>query len=328
MSGPWTELRPFRDSTAIPEALEQRIKKAFRQLLYGPVLAEFGLSSKKVLVNAKAEGLAEALQRGTVTYGDGLFRGQFSATISKELRSLGAKWDRKEKAYRLGAHELPHAVKAAIAASEAHFGRTMAALDERLRKILPEEIAGNIISADLFDKALWKSDNNIRKSLDTITVLPELTPDQRRELAEAWSENLGLEIKNFAESEILDLRRKIEKNVRAGNRYDAMLSTIQASYGVTAGKAKFLASQETRLMTGELKKQRYLQAGVPEYRWTCVRGSPLHPVRPAHKALDGTIQRWDAPPVVSEPGQPERRANAGFDYNCRCAAVPVVRRKR
>lgn len=330
MAADYVELRPFRDSTVIPEKLEQRIKAAFRKWLYGPLLDELGV--RITLKNAKSSdsgstsALKEALERGQVTFSRGVFRGQFGAAISKELRGLGAKWDNSRKVYRLQLADMPYDIRAAIAASETRFVSAMAALDERLRKILPEEIAGKIISADLFDKALWKSDNKIRKSLETITVLPELSPEQRRELAEAWGENLSLEIRNFAESEILDLRRKIQKNVLAGNRYQAMLGTIQRSYGVTASKAKFLASQETRLMLGELKAKRYTKAGVPEYKWNCVKGSPAHPVRPAHKALDGTIQRWDAPPIVSEPGQPERRANAGMDYNCRCGGVPVLRR--
>jgi SPP1 gp7 family putative phage head morphogenesis protein len=96
---------------------------------------------------------------------------------------------------------------------------------------------------------------------------------------------------------------------------------------VSANKAKFLARQETSLMTTKLKETRYREAGVNEYKWKTVAGSKLHPVRPSHKILEGRIFRWDDPPITTPPGEAVRRNNPGQDYNCRCFAQPIVRFK-
>jgi SPP1 gp7 family putative phage head morphogenesis protein len=42
-------------------------------------------------------------------------------------------------------------------------------------------------------------------------------------------------------------------------------------------------------------------------------------VRSSHRALEGTQQRWDDPPVISLDG---RRGHPGEDFNCRCIALP------
>ena len=87
-------------------------------------------------------------------------------------------------------------------------------------------------------------------------------------------------------------------------------------------KAKFLASQETRLLTSKLKEVRYKDVGIDEYIWQTVKGTPEHPVRPMHKKLNGTKQRFSSPPITNEKGQ---RNNPGEDYRCRCVARPIVK---
>ncbi len=119
-----------------------------------------------------------------------------------------------------------------------------------------------------------------------------------------------------------DLRMKVQENVLAGNRYEGLVSDITKSFNVTASKAKFLARQETKLMTTKLKEDRYKEAGISEYKWVCVTGSKNHPVRPMHKKNNGMIFSFDNPPTVDENGS---RKNPGQDYNCRCMAVPIVR---
>jgi SPP1 gp7 family putative phage head morphogenesis protein len=77
-------------------------------------------------------------------------------------------------------------------------------------------------------------------------------------------------------------------------------------------------------MIAAYKKEKYTSAGVNKYKWRCVAGSPLHPVRPSHKALNGKIFSFDDPPITTMPGEPVRRNNPREDYGCRCHAVPIV----
>ena len=187
---------------------------------------------------------------------------------------------------------------------------------------MPANFADNFKIEKFFDTQIFKTDVKINKTLEGITVAPKLTKDERNTIAKAYTKNLDKYIKDFSEKEIVELRSKIEKNVLEGGRYESMVDIIEKSYGVSKRKAKFLARQETGLMMSEFKKVRYLDAGVKEYIWTCAAGSPKHPVRPMHKALDGKKFSWNNPPITDEKGN---RNNPGEDFNCRCYAIPVVK---
>ncbi len=196
-----------------------------------------------------------------------------------------------------------------------------------IQKKLPE-LSASIHVSDLFDSSLWRVDRDVRKSLKDLAVAPQLTEHTAKRIAEEWQTNLDLSIKDFAEEEILKLREDIRKAAFSGNRRESVVKSIQRSFGVTENKAKFLARQETSLLMTKFKETRYTDSGVDEYRWRCVVGSPKHPVRPSHKILDGKIFRWDDPPTTSAPGEPARKNNPGQDFNCRCSAIPILRRPR
>lgn len=319
------EIRPVKESTADYEAIEERIKEAFKKLLYYPLLEELE-RSRSVLTNA-SDVLTEALQAGTITYSRGTFSGKFDSRISKELRKLGAKWDRSELTYKLTLADIPRDVREAISVSQIRFKEKLKRIDDRLARILPEEIAGSIKSADLFSSTLWKVDRAVGDSLKSITVAPKLTAEQRKRIADEWQGNLDLWIKDFTKEEIEKLRKSMRESTFAGNRYEAAIKTVQRSFQVTANKAKFLARQETNLLIAKFKETRYADSGVTEYKWGCVAGSKNHPVRPSHKILEGKIFSWDNPPVTTAPDEPVRKNNPGQDYNCRCFAKPIVRFK-
>lgn len=316
------ELKPIAGTVSEFEQLERRIRLAFKRLLYAPLLAELQTPAK--VLNSR-DALLEALRTGQVTFQAGVFGGRFSAEVTKGLRKLGARWDPKSSTFRLAASSLPMDVKAAIGASSARFEERLKAIDARLAKFLPEEIADSVRAADLFDSSLWKTSRELRKTLERITIQPELTAEQRERIATEWQFNLDRWIKDFAADEIPKLRKAIQKNAFKGDRYEAVVSSIRRSFGVTERKARFLARQETNLLLTKFKEARYTEAGVTEYRWGCVVGSKHHPVRPSHKKLEGRIFSWNDPPITTEPGASVRRNNPGEDFNCRCFARPIVR---
>lgn len=322
------ELKPIKESTEDFDMLEARIKETFKRLVYYPLLRELQ-EPRRTLQNASGEdALIEAIRSGRITFSRGKFSGKLNATLTKELKKLGAKWDSKSASFRLLSADLPDSLRSAVTLSETRFLEKIAGIDKKLAQILPEEIADSVKSADLFDRTLWRTNEAFEDSVKGITVAPKLTADQRARIAEEWQENMRLWIQNFTEEEITSLRAKIQKAAFAGVRRESVLQTIQTSYGVSANKAKFLAKQETSLLMAKFKETRYTDAGVHEYKWGCVAGTKNHPVRPAHKRLEGRIFRWDNPPITTEPGQPARRNNPGEDYGCRCFAKPVVRFKR
>jgi SPP1 gp7 family putative phage head morphogenesis protein len=321
-------LRAIKESPEDYDEAEARIKTKFREMLYSPLIKELKLGSERSVLHNSNEPLIDALQSGTLSYSGGRFHGEFSSKVSKALKELGAVWERNTRTYRLLESRLPSGVRYAISASETRFQTRLARIDAKLSKILPEEIAGSIKMSDLFDSTLFKVDRDLTSTLKGITVPPQLTASRRKKIADEWQNNMELYIKDFAEEEITKLRKEVMKSAFAGNRHEALVTTIQDSYGVTARKAKFLARQETSLLMTKFKESRYTDSGVTEYVWACVAGSPNHPVRPSHKILEGKTFSWDDPPITTAPDEPARRNNPGQDYNCRCFAKLIVRFKK
>lgn len=329
----YLELSAIERDHIIHEALEKRLKKYFKDLIYQPLLAELDLSSK-TLKNAKKDPVIDALFQGKITYSQGTFSGQFNASISKGLKDLGATFDKRNGTFKIPMANLPIEIKNVISASESRFQDRIAKIDQRLSEIVPEQLAAQFKCEDLFDRALYRADQSFQKNVKNIGVQPELTETQRAKIAAEWQNNMNLWIQNFTEEEIKKLRQQVQESTFAGNRYGDLVKTIQDSYGVSADKAKFLARQETNLLLTKFKEARYTDAGVHEYKWLCVhRPHDTDPkqhvpgnVRYSHGLLEGKIFRWDNPPVTTNPGEPLRRNNPGEDYNCRCAARPLLRR--
>ncbi len=314
------ELAPIKERVEYYESIERAIVRLLLDELYKPLAHE--LKNPDILKNAKDDPIEDGLRTGRISFYRGRFTGKFNAAITRALKKLGAKWDRKDSAFDIHLDKLPDETVNAIYLSESRFKRTLQNVDRRLAQILPDEIANKFHAEQLFDKTLWHIDKKIKDSMAGITVGPDLTDEQRQRLAKEYSENLKPHIQDFTKKEILRLRSEIQKNVFGGFRYETLVKHIQDSYAVSQNKAKFLARQETSLMMAKFKTTRYEAAGVNEYRWTCVAGSAKHPVRPMHKVLDGKTFRFDDPPKTNVNGD---RNNPGEDFNCRCTARPIVK---
>lgn len=333
------ELKRIEEPNEDYDRLEKRLKEFFKEKIYIPLLISMNLP-RKILKNAKPTALEDALFTGRLIYLDGQFSGKLNASLSKELRALGAKFDRRYGSYRLPENQIPIQMKQLISASQSHFDRKMASIDQKLSELLPEEIADQFHCADLFDKTLWKADRQFKENVKKISVTPELSAEQRARIAKDWQDNMRLYIKDWTKTQIKELRKEIFEQITSGARRAALIppilkvtETIQKSHEEALKKAKFLAHQESRLLMGTYKKMKYEAAGSKSYIWRCVhRPHDMSPdehvkgnVRYTHGLLEGKEIFWNDPPITSNPGEPIRKNHAGFDYNCRCFSRPLIR---
>ena len=316
------ELAPIKESTEDYEKIEAAIIALFRKEFYLPIMKE--LSLKSTLIKNSKESLIAAIQSGRLTYSRGQFTGGFTSETSKEIKKLGAVWDRTQGSWKIPKSALPQEIKLAIDSSQLRFMEKIAGLDKKLAAISPEEIADKLQISKLFDTALWKVQRDFVSTVKGITVAPKLTEAMSKKITDDYQNNMRLYIKSFTEQQIKTLRADVRESTLNGLRYETLVKDIQKNYDVTLNKAKFLARQETSLMMTKFKQTRYEDAGVEEYIWKCVAGSKNHPVRPIHKSLENKKFRWDDPPITDSKGS---RNNPGQDYNCRCFAKPVVRIK-
>jgi len=333
------ELPPIRESKEDWDRLEKRLKELFKKLIYLPLLAELQIPKKTLKNTAHPNPLMDALFTGDVIYHDGVFSGKFNAQISKALKEIGARFDKRRAVWKLDWSELPLEMKNTIASSFDRFQKRIEQVDKALETISPEVVAAQFKASDLFDKTIFKADREFRVNVRKIVVMPELTKEQRKEIADRWQNNMKLDIKDWTEEQVKKLRAQIYEGVMRGERREYFLNpilkvtkTIQESYDEAVNKAKFLARQETNLMMAQFKQTRYQDAGSESYIWRCVHRphdqNPKHHtpgnVRYSHGLLDGKTYRWDTPPITTNPGQPVRRNHPGQDYNCRCFARPLL----
>lgn len=313
-------LKPISPSSGDFDKIEAHLIKIIKEELYLPLIAE--MEEKEGVLENALDDLITAIRKGRISYHQGKFTGKFSSLISKELKKLGAKWDKKSSSWKLEAKKLPFGIKEAIDLSEAKFKKILEKVDKFLAQFSPKAITSRLSIKDMFKTIIGNTEEKFQSSVKGLVVPPNLTPERQAILAEQHTHNLELGIQDFTAKETAKLREWIQEKSFAGLRRETMISSIQRSYGVTHSKAKFLARQEVMLLTNTYKETRYKEAGINEYKWRCVVGSPNHPVRPWHKIHDGKIFSFDNPPQTDEKGG---HKNPGHDYNCRCQSVPLVK---
>ncbi len=120
-----------------------------------------------------------------------------------------------------------------------------------------------------------------------------------------------------------DLRRRVERVIadplNEGRSVKDLTALLQEQLGYSKSRAELTARDQTLKLYGQIQQERQEKAGITKYVWTT---SQDERVRPDHADLDGTVQAWDDPPIVDQ--RTGRRGHPGFDFQCRCTAVPVL----
>jgi len=138
------------------------------------------------------------------------------------------------------------------------------------------------------------------------------------ELQTAWVErNTSLiRLEERARQEVAGI---LDGPIREGVRVEEIRERIQERLGVVRSRAELIARDQTLKLYGQVQQERQTEAGIAEYTWST---SDDERVRHRHEELEGTTQRWDSPPVVDP--KTGRREHPGGDFQCRCAAIPVL----
>lgn len=273
------------------------------------------------LQNAKEDVIIEAIRSGRIEYSNGKFYGKFNSKISKALIDMGAKYNKVTKTFDIAKELLPISVIEAIAASAILASTIKKQLLDFLDTFNIENYMPDlqkVLDVDL-EEILEDLDEQTYFTLkEAITIEPEITPELREELKREYTENMELSIKNFTDQQVIELRKIVEENIFKQNSNESLIKQIKERYGVKDSKARFLARQETSLLTAKYRKYRYTSAGITKYKWSTSHDIR---VRPIHKDLDGQIFDFNDPPIVNEKGD---RKNPGEDFGCRCVAIPII----
>lgn len=153
---------------------------------------------------------------------------------------------------------------------------------------------------------------------DPFTSEPWLTP-----MARNWvSENVA-RITSIARDSLGEVEQLVFTLVRKqGMNIADLRSELEARFNVTEARARLIARDQVSKYNGQLSQARFTRAGSEFYVW---RTSDDERVRPDHARLDGTVQRWDSPPITVTSGKRAgERNHPGGDIQCRCWADPIL----
>lgn len=319
-------LKPILDKKEYSDAIEVIIMDFLTEYFYMPIYSV--IEPIEEYYNASTytpeQIVIAALRSGQIQYVNGKFKGQFTAKISKALESLGAKFNKVTKTYNLAHEALSiNVIEAAAYASMIAMMRQKLLLEALaymdIEKAMPS--LSQLLQVPL-DEILDDLSEQAYLSLkDAITIVPEITPEQREALKAQYVDNVSLSIKNFTKAQTNKLRAMVEENLFTGLADNkTLVKAIIDEFGVTESKARFLSRQESSLFVAKYRKITYMEAGITKYKWSTA-GDEDPRVRPMHRELNHKIFEWNNPPITNEKGD---RNNPGEDFNCRCVAIAVI----
>lgn len=312
-------LRPIIDKDRYSIGIAKAIYAVLFDAIFEPLYEIMDIPQTRR--NAKTTNLIEALRNGEIQYVQGFFIGPLNSKISKELRGIGAVYNKLKKAYKLELSHLPQDVMNAIAEGNILAKNQLSEVDNFLRAIEGRKIKVPDLSAFFDDTftGLSKQFQDTTKKITSRDLEIPIDPNLKAKLVEGYTLNLEKYINDWHDEAVLRLRQKVSKNVQKGYRAENLIESIQSERSISFNKAKFLAKQETSLMVSKYRQIRYEEIGVRKYMWSTSRDPR---VRKDHRELQGKIFRFDQPPVTDHSTM--ARNNPGEDFNCRCVAIPVL----
>ena len=179
--------------------------------------------------------------------------------------------------------------------------------------IIAEGVVGRILNLEA-DRhtAKWKASVRSTLGIDISAVVSQ--EDLADYLLDANRRNAGL-IKSLASETVAQVERATYDAILQGKTAKDLRSELTRQFGISDGRAKLIARDQTAKLTSDLNRIRHQQAGVTSYSWST---SHDERVRPRHKDLDGKEYEYGKPTGAEQglpPGQP---------IQCRCVARAIV----
>lgn len=310
-----TAIKDFKTKEQYFKIIREVINKAFRDNLFLPL---FDIINKNPL-NAinDMDVLRTAIREGKIYYVENGFKSRtkrFNNKVAFELEKMGAVYDKNLKIYKIPKDKLPPDVLVSIAEGEALTQKKIEAIDKYLNDFLGniDEFVNNIAFNTEIITILDDANAQINKNTKNINIIvPELDITQQKEIAESYTENMRFYIKKWAQKDIPEFRKKIQKAVLEGYREDYAEKILSQEYGINQRKAKFLAQNETSIMLAQYRKVTYKRMGFNKFRWATIMDGKE---RELHAKLNGQIFSFDNPPIIDE--RTGQTGLPGETYNC------------
>jgi SPP1 gp7 family putative phage head morphogenesis protein len=169
-----------------------------------------------------------------------------------------------------------------------------------------------------------RTDARRKKPAQKLAAIDPLTPGGPiAEKLDKFVKSNVARVGSMTDGVYADVEASVRKGLEQGLRPDALAARILSqNKSLSETQATIIANDAVGKFHGAQTQLRQQSLGVTHYRWRTVRDLK---VRPGHRALEGTTQAWDSPPVTNS--KTGKRAHPGFDthyYACRCSASPII----
>jgi SPP1 gp7 family putative phage head morphogenesis protein len=329
------DLKPIDYDKKLEKELNDKLVSFFISLIYKPLnnALKKHIAFINIIENSNIN-LAKAIKEGKITFeGSGLKSnfdgGKFPAKISKELEEMGAVYNVSQKVFNIALSSLPIDLQNAIADAALN----NISLQKEINNTLDEvgELANfekffleaNFVSSyrKLMNSILKQLETNASPKTNEDILIPfKVNIEQERIIAENYTNNLKLNVKNFTDKQIVELRQIATENTKSGYRPEVLAKKIQERFDVAKSKAMFLASQETSLLTAQYTALKYTEGGiVKRFKW----GRSFSRIPDEyHQTLYDNIYDFKNLPIIDEKTQ--AKGLPGERYNCKCRIIPVI----
>lgn len=321
-----TKLKPIRFSRKEEQQIQKQILAFLEETIFEPITA--GLKqTNDILINSKSD-IINALQSNRIEFAEGKFKGKFNARISLTFRKLGAIFNKTDKSFRFAEEsQMPADIAIAIGRQQSNSAILNEAALNAIDSINVNQSIKDLEFTKDFDDVIKNIDKQFKGNINLTNIsFSDITETEKLGIAKEWSNNLRLFVQKFTDEQVTELRQLVQRNFTAGFRSENLEKILTRKFNISKNKAKFLARQETSLVSANYAKQRYNAVGIKRYIWSTAQDERVRDGRSRgegnHKRLNGKEFSFDDPPITNE--FTGKTANPSEDFGCRCVAIPIV----
>lgn len=323
-------LKPIKYNESYDTKITKIIAEYFAKEIFKPCL---DLIKENSVIN-DTNIITNAIRQGLIYYQNGAFyskTGRFSNVISLELEKIGARYSKYARAFKLAENKMPIELLGAIDMMKAKTVIKAVAIQNYLDDFM-KSVSQNGIKLffnAVVNQMMLDLQERFKKNMQSRkieVIVPELTDFKASEIANNYTNNLNFWIQNWTETDIPRMREVVGQMAINGKSRKTIQEYIENEFKISSKKAKFLARNESAIATTSYLIANYQEQGFTHYKWiTNMDGRE----RELHKKLNGTIQRFDNPPIIYQQIKNgvivrEDRGHPKQTYNCRCNIEPVI----
>ena len=317
--------KPIRPSAYYDNKIAQEIINFEWFWYYKPILDILKPSSVANDNNA----LFDALKSGTLYYQNGAFyskSGRFSNRIATELENIGARYSKYGRCYRIAQTKIPERLLWVIETTNAKVYADAVLIKKTLDTLIGniEEAVKSIKLVDIAEEMILDLEKRTYENFKANkiqTIAPKMTDFRAREFAKNYTDTIRFEIKDKLPEQVIKMREVVGQMAIDGESRITIQKYIERNFEKDQKRAKFLARNESSIAVTEYLSAKYQEEGFEEFKWIANLDER---VRDEHKELNGTIHRFDNPPIIDK--RTGTRGLPGEFYNCRCTFVPVPKK--